>query len=178
MGPFPTAKGRFQYLLTYINMATRWPEVIPLRKNTARIVVHQLNLIFSRNGFPTTIVTDNRPQFTCELFKKYVKQKGINHVKSSPYHPQGNRVVERMYRTLTSVISKCVDKNGNWAQVVPMSLYFLRCTPNRSAGISPFMLKHGWEPVTPLQLLCKGWVQDDQGSIDLEEWVTNNCERV
>ena len=150
----------------------------PVKKTTARIVVDQLNLIFCSNRFPTTIVTDNGPQFTCEIFKKYVKQKGINHVKSSPYHPQGNGVVERIPRTLTSVISRCINKMGNWAQVVPMSLYFLRCTHNRSAGISPFMLKHEWEPVTPLQLLYKGWVQDDLGSIDLEEWVTNNCERV
>ena len=59
-----------------------------------------------------------------------------------------------------------------------MCLYFLRCTPNRSAGISPFMLKHGWEPVTPLQLLYKGWVQADLGDVDLEEWVVTNCERV
>ena len=80
-----------------------------------------------------------------------------------------------MHRTLTSVISHCVDKKGNWAQVVLMCLYFLRCTPNRSAGISPFMLKQGWEPVTPLQLLYKGWVQADLGDIDLEEWVVTNC---
>ena len=61
---------------------------------------------------------------------------------------------------------------------MPMYLYFLRCTPNRSADISPFLLKHGWEPVTPLQLLYKGWVQSDLGEVDLEQWVVNNRERV
>ena len=176
VGPFPTAKGGYQHLLTYIDMATRWPEAIALRKTTTRIVIGQLKLIFSRNGFPTTIVSDNGAQFTSDLFRKFLKEKGITHVKSSPYHPQGNGVVERMHRTLTSVISRCVDKKGNWAQVVPMCLYFLRCTPNRSAGISLFMLKHGWEPVTPLQLLYNGWVQADLRGIDLEEWVATNCE--
>ena len=112
------------------------------------------------------------------MFKRYLRDKGITHVKASQYHPQGNGVIERMHRTLNSVIAKCVDQKGNWAQVVPMSSYFLRCTPNRSAGVSPFMLKHGWEPTTPLQLLFKGWVQDDLGQIDLEEWVAVNSERV
>ena len=26
VGPFPVAKGGFRYLLTYLDMATRWPE--------------------------------------------------------------------------------------------------------------------------------------------------------
>ena len=140
VGPFPTAKGGYQYLLTYIDMATRWPEAIPLRKTTTRIMIDQLTTIFARNGFPTTIVSDNGPQFVSDLFQKFLKEKGIAHVKASPYHPQGNGIVERMHKTLTSVISRCVDKKGNWAQVVPMCLYFLRCMPNRSAGVSPFLL--------------------------------------
>ena len=150
VGPFPTAMGGFSFLLTYIDMATRWPEAIPLKKTTASILVEQLTLIFSRKGFPSTLISDNGPQFTGELFKRFLRDKGITHVKASQYHPQGNGVIERMHRTLNSVIAKCVDQKGNWAQVVPMSLYFLRCTPNRSAGVSPFMLKHGWEPTTPV----------------------------
>ena len=178
VGPFPTAKGGYQFMPTYIDMATTWPEAIPLRRTISRIVIEQLTTIFSRNGFPSTIVSDNGPQFVSKLFKKFLKEKGIVHVKSSQYHPQGNAVVERMHRTLNSVVARCVEKKGNWAQVVPMCLYFLRCIPNRSLGVSPFILKHGWEPVTPLQLLYKGWVQEDLGEIDLEEWVVTNCERV
>ena len=34
VGPFPKARGGFQYLLTYIDEATRWPEAIALRKTT------------------------------------------------------------------------------------------------------------------------------------------------
>ena len=130
---------------------------MPLRKTTTRVMIDQLKAIFCRNGFPTTIVTDNGPQFTSALFTKFLKANGIEQVKASPYHPQGNGVVERMHGTLNSVIARSVDKKGNWAEIVPMCLYFLRCTPNRSAGISPFLLKHGWEPVTPLQ-----WVGPDQ----------------
>ena len=156
VGPFPTAKGGYQFLLTYIDMANMWPEAVHLRKTTIRNVIDQLKNIFSRNGFPTTIVSENGPQFTSEDFKKFLMYKGIDHVKASPYHPQGNGVVEMIHRTLNSVIARCVEKKGNLAQVVPMCLYFLRCTPNRSAGISPFMFKHGWEPMTLLQLLYNG----------------------
>ena len=178
VGPFPVAKGEFTYLLTYLDMATRWSEAIPLKKTTTRIVIDQLTLIFSRNGFPTTLISDNGPQFVSNSFEKFLKSKGIAHVKASPYHPQGNGVIERMHRTLTNIIAKCTETKGNWAQVVPMALYFLRCMPCRSTGLSPFALKHGWEPTLPLQLLYKRLVQDDLGPIDLEDWVMENSDRV
>ena len=89
VGPFPTAKGGFLFLLTYIDMATRWPEAVPLRKTTTRVVIYQLRAIFCRKRFPTTIVTDNGPQFTSALFEKFLKDKGIAQVKASQYHPQG-----------------------------------------------------------------------------------------
>ena len=80
-----------------------------------------------------------------------------------------------MHRTLNSVIAKFTEAKGNWVQVVPMALYFLRC---RSFGLSPFALKHGWEPTIPLHLLYKGWVQQELGPIDLEQWVAENVERI
>ena len=37
---------------------------------------------------------------------------------------------------------------------------------------------HGWEPVTPVQLLFKGWVGEESKTIDLQEWIMENMERV
>jgi len=34
VGPFPTATGGFKFLLTCIDLATRWPEAIPLKTTT------------------------------------------------------------------------------------------------------------------------------------------------
>ena len=149
VGPFPKARGGFQFLLTYIDMATRWPEDICIRKVTTAVIIDQLKSIFCRNGFPTTLVSDNGLHFKSAQFAKYLKSQGIQHVIASIYHPQGNGVVERMHGTLNAIIAKSVENKGNWAEIVPMCLYFMRCTPNRSAGVSPFLLKHGWEPVTP-----------------------------
>ena len=178
VGPFPMSRGGFRYLLTYLDMATRWPEAIPLRKTTTRIVIEQLTLIFSHCGFPTTIISDNGPQFVATAFRKWLREKGITHVRASPYHPQGNGVVERMHRTLNSDIAKCNEAKGNWASVVPMALHFLRCMPSTATGFSPFRLKHGWKPTTPLQILYKGWVQQDLGPVDLEDWSLINAEHV
>jgi len=100
VGPFPTATGGFRFLLTIIDLATRWPEAIPLRTTTSKVVERELSKVFSRCGFPATVITDNGPQFVSKCFEKWLSSKGIEHVKASPYHPQGNGVVERLHRTL------------------------------------------------------------------------------
>ena len=178
VGPFPTAKGGFRFLLTYINMAMHCQEAIPLKKTTTRIIIDQLLLIFSRNRSPSTFISDNGPQFESDAFKKFLRLRGIQHIKSSSYHPQGNGVVERLHWTLNSVIAKCTEAKGNWAQIVPMALYFVWCLPSTPTGLSPFILKHGWEPATHLQVLYKGWVQQELGPVDLEQWVLENSDRV
>ena len=77
---------------------------------------------------------------------------------------------------LTVSLQRLLEKKGSWPEVVTIALYFIRSSPCVSSGFSPFMLKHGWEPVTPLQLLYKGWVQRSLGEIDLEDWVIQNTE--
>jgi len=83
-----------------------------------------------------------------------------------------------MHRTLNAIVSKTTNAKGNWASVVPMALYFLRCTPSDATGLSPFMARQGWEPSTPLSVLYEAWSDNDLGEIDITEFVLNNSERV
>ena len=175
--PFPIATGGFKFLLTCIHLATTWPEAIPLRTTMSKVIINQLTNIFSRCGLPAAIVSDNGTQFTGKCFQKWLEGKGIAHIRSFPYHPQGN-AVERLHRTLNGMISKLIEKKGNWAAVVPMALYFIRSFPCRATGMSPFMARQGWEPATPVQLLYKAWAQTDLEDVDLEDWVMCNAEKV
>ena len=171
VGPFPAALGGFRFLLTTIDLATRWPEAVPVRTTTVKVITSQLVNIFS-------ITTDNGPQFKGNFFRKWLKGKGIQHIVSSPYHPQGNGVVERLHRTLNTMVAKMCEAKGNWASVVPMALYFIRSTPCSATGMSPFVARQGWEPATPIQLLYKVWAEQDLGGVDLEEWVLQNCDKI
>ena len=178
VGPFPTAVGGFRFMLTCIDMATLWLEAIPIRTTTAKVIINQLTNIFSRCGFPAALTSGNGSQFTGKIFQKWLKQKGIKHIKASPYHPQDNGVVEWLHRTLNGMVAKLVEKKGNWASVTAMALYFIRSTPYSGTGLSPFMARQGWEPATPIQVLYKAWAQTYLGDFNLEEWVSENVERV
>lgn len=48
-----------QYILVVLNYATRYPEVIPLRKMSSKAIARE----FSRNGFPKDILSDKRHTF-------------------------------------------------------------------------------------------------------------------
>ena len=178
VGPFPTALGGFRFILTCIDMATRCPEAIPIRSTTAKVIITQLTNIFSRCGFPMTLTSDNGSQFTGKAFQKWVKLKGIKHIRASLYHPQQNGVVERLHRNLNGMVAKLVQNKGNWAAVTPMALYFIRSTPCNATGLSPFMARQGWEPVTPIQVLYKTWAQTDLGDVNLADWISENSKRV
>ena len=178
VGPFPTAPGGYKHLLTCIDTSSRWPEAIPIRSTTTKTIINCLTDVFTRNGFPERITSDNGPQFTSKQFENWLTRKGITHSKSTPYHPQGNGMVERLHQTLGAVITKIMEVKGNWAKVTPLALYFIRCTPSASTGVSPFLVTHGWEPRTPLKVLYESWVQQDLGEIDLSQWIAENQDRV
>ena len=44
VGSFPTATGGFKFLLTSIDLATRWSEAIPIRTATAKVIISQLTI--------------------------------------------------------------------------------------------------------------------------------------
>ena len=171
VGPFPTAKGGLKFMMTCVDTASRWPEAFPIRSTTSRTIIGCLTQIFTRWGFPVKLTSDNGPQFTSSTFTKWLRDKGITHARATPYHPQANGIVERLHHTLNGVIAKTIACKGDWAAVLPMALFFLRCMPTTSTGISPFLLTHGWEPSNPIQLLYKSWVDGELGGVDLSEWV-------
>ena len=53
VGPFPTAKGGFKFMLTCVDTASRWPEAFPIRSTTSRTIIGHLMQIFTRWGFPS-----------------------------------------------------------------------------------------------------------------------------
>ena len=178
VGPLPKARGGCEYILTCMDVATRWPEAVALNNITASVIVKHLTEFFSRNGLPGVVVSDNRPQFLSRTFKAFCYKNRIQQVTTSVYYPESNCVLERFHGTLKQMVAKCVESRGSWPDVLPMCLFFLRLTPNAASGFSPFMLSHGWEPNTPSQLLYYTWVGKHLGNMSLDDWVAENCERV
>ena len=170
VGPIKAGKGGCTHLLTAICMATRWPEAIPLRSTTARAVATGLLEIFSRTGIPLQILSDQGAQFTGKVLQHLCEGLGIQQIQSTPYHPEGNGVVERMHGPLCAMLTKAAREGQDWVGQVPFALFALRAAPNRDTGFSPFELVYGRRVRTPLDVLHQGWTQDEFEGLNCSEW--------
>jgi len=59
VGPLPQNKCGYKYLLTYVCVAIRWPEAVPLQSIRARAVMDALVDIFASNGIPRILIMEH-----------------------------------------------------------------------------------------------------------------------
>ena len=68
---------------------------------------------------------------------------GIRKSRTTPYHPQGDGMVERLNRTLLQMLRAYVSKSSEWELHLPLVLFAYRSAVHPSTGFSPFELMFG-----------------------------------
>ena len=170
VGPMPTGKGGYRFLLTVICMASKWPEAQPLRSISAKAVAQGMMEIFSRTGIPLQLLTDQGAQFVGSLVSKLCKDLNIDKIKTTPYHPECNGVIKRMHGTLGAMLTKAAAQGLDWVAQISFALFALRSAPNRDTQFSPFQLVYGHQVRTPLDILHHGWAEVQFKELDASEW--------
>ena len=95
-----------KYFFVLIEAYSKWLEVHIVNSTSSEVTIQKLQQIFSTHGLPEQIVSDNGPAFTSYEFKDYMKQSGIHHIRTSPYHPSSNGLAERAVQTFKSSLKK------------------------------------------------------------------------
>ena len=170
VGPFPKGKGGYRFVLTAICMSSKWPESIPLKSITARAVANGMVEIFARTGIPLQLLTDQGSQFLGSLVTHLCRDLGIDKVRTAPYHPECNGVVERMHGTLGPMLTKASQMGLDWVGQLPFALFALRSAPNRDSSFSPYQLVYGHRVRAPLDILHQGWAEVSFSEMDTGEW--------
>ena len=189
VGPIsPASTAGHTHILTIVDVATRYPEAIPLKKIDSVTVAEALFSVFARMGCPEEILSDCGTQFISGLMKELHRLLSIKTVTTTPYHPQSNGMVERFNGTLKAMLKKVVqDEPKTWDRMVPAVLFAYRELPNASTGYSPFELLFGRQARGPTFLLAQSWsgqqlVQEDrlafQYVFDLKNKMLATCDIV
>ena len=88
--------------LLLIDSFSKWPEVLEM--TTAPI--SKLKQIFTAQGLPEQIVSENGLQFTASEFNDYCSLCGILYTTTAPYHPRSNAEVVRLVETFKNSVEK------------------------------------------------------------------------
>ncbi|XP_055874586.1 uncharacterized protein LOC129924395 [Biomphalaria glabrata] len=154
VGPLELTDRKNMYILTLVDMATRWPEAIPLPNVNTSTVIEALSNIFARIGFPEHILSDNGPQFKSELYEQVCRFFHIKVVKSTPYHPSSNGRVERLNGSLKNMLIKVAEKDPrNWDRFINATLFAYREIPNATTGVSPYEMVYGRKVRGPMSII-------------------------
>ena len=73
-----------------VDAHSKWPELCIMTSTTTARTISVLREMFARFGLPKQLVSDNGPQFTSDEFEQFLEGNGVNHIRSSPYHPSTN----------------------------------------------------------------------------------------
>uniref|UniRef100_A0A5S6R443 RNA-directed DNA polymerase n=1 Tax=Trichuris muris TaxID=70415 RepID=A0A5S6R443_TRIMR len=161
VGPLNGMPYTQRFAVTMIDYYSKWPEVYFYQRATTKDVLNFLHEVFSREGYPTEVVTDNGTQFTSYEFKRFLKECGIRHCRTSLYYPQANGEIERFNRVLKDTLQAATIGHLSKADTVMQFLMIYRATPHCVTGEMPSLLLHGRTLQTKLHATMMPDVTDD-----------------
>ena len=158
VGPLPTTRSGHKYLLTIMDVSTRYPAAIPLRSTHAKVILKNLFNFFTYFGLPAEVQSDRGTNFTSNLFAQTMAEWGTKHVLSSAYHPQSQGALERHHQTLKTMLRAfCYDHERDWDEAVPYVMFAVREAPTESLGFAPNELIFGHRVRGPLDVVRDAW---------------------
>lgn len=86
--------------LSLVDAFSKYAQAYYLRDSTALSVVQSLLKFCTHHGVPLTIVTDQGPEFSNQLFSEFTRLHKIQHHKILAHTPNDNGIVERFHSTI------------------------------------------------------------------------------
>ena len=101
---------------------TKWAEMIVVPDHTAETCAKALVLrVFSRIGLPRSLHSDQGRDFLSNLFSETCKILKVKRTRTTPWRPQSDGMVERLNRTIGSMLKLYVDNDqSDWDEWLPL----------------------------------------------------------
>ncbi len=143
----PESTSGNKQILVAVDRTTRYTVATALSNRDTDSVLAFVHTLSTRFGVPYRVITDRGSCFIHE-FHAYCQAQGIDHSKSSSYHPETNGLVERTIGTLKSVLRKMCAKEPpeKWDLFVDQAVFNVNARDHSSIGFTPFYLAHGVSP--------------------------------
>src|SRR5258708_29026115 len=146
-GPFVQSTQGYVYILTAIDVFSKYMVLVPIRNKYATTVARAIyNHVFLKYG-AGEILTDNGTEFRCELLSEVCRLLGVARAYTTSYQARTNSVCERSHQTVNAKLSKGVDDNQkDWSDRLGAVAFFYNASAHESTQYTPHFLIHGTEP--------------------------------
>ena len=166
LGPLPNG----DHVFVVVDYYSRYFEVAFLRTVTSRKIIEVCDTMFSRWGIPSSVRTDNGPQFGKE-FQAYLQENGIFWMSTTPMWPQANGEVERQNRSLLKSLKIANLSGRDYKAELRKFLMAYRSTPHSVTGVSPAELMLGRPMKTKLPSIMQGSLDESvRDRQELAQW--------
>lgn len=149
VGPLPKSYSGHIYLLTIVDIFSKFVWLHPLKQATSKTIVKFLEEnVFLKYGVPHCIVSDNGSQFISKEFETLLKKYNVPKVfRNCVYFPQNN-TIERYNRTIeTAIASYCGSNHRDWTKNLVKVQTALNSHVSAVHGFTPFFVMHGREHI-------------------------------
>ena len=128
----------YRYVLTVIDHYSRYVKFYPLRTKMTEEVSKNFLCYLNDFGVPLSLILNNGSKFTSNLYKDLCKVHKINTGFTTPYHPQGNSISERMHRTMKTVLNMlCKGSPYKWPHYLGETQRVLNVAVHTTLGEQP-----------------------------------------
>ena len=179
-GKHPKSSRGNEYIITAVDLFSKWAEAYPVRTHSAPVVAKVLmDNFFSSFGMPRRILTDQGREFESALFKELCEKMEIQKIRTSPYQPSTNGCVERFHRTLNSMIGKVVQYDQrNWDECLPSIMAAYRAAKHESTGFTPNRMILGHENRAPLDIILGDVPDEEDRCENYDEFIYERRQRM
>ena len=116
-----------QYLLVIQDYLSKWPFAIPLTDQRAETIVRALkDQVFTLVGPSHKLHSDQGRNFESYILSQLCASFGVSKSHTTPYHPMGDGLVERMNYSLLNLLCMLVEKENDWEEHVQLLLFVYR----------------------------------------------------
>lgn len=145
VGPLVRSKKGHAWLLTIVDVCSKYAIAFPLRHATAELTIDRLKKhVFYIYGVPEKIICDNGSQFKSHMFQAFTEKFHVEINFCASYHPQANPA-EAFNKILGTALKLYVeDKQHNtWDEKIPQLLCAINSSTHTQTKKTPYEAIYG-----------------------------------
>lgn len=144
LGPMASTNKNYKHLLAASDGFSKFNWLFATKTTDANETLTKFKVVTDTFGNPRRVIVDKGGAFTSRIFVDHCASENIELVHTTTGVPRGNGQIERMNRTIISVLTKLsLDNPEKWYLHVNAVQKYMNCTFQRSIKTTPFQLMFG-----------------------------------